>query len=131
MIYPGNGATIKTETFFVESYRFDICEVHPSHYEYLFPASTTRNGKKPASRFFLVVEESHIVNYATAEKWHKETGECRYDWFCTGRADCMAKIASFGERFAKISTSSPKTEEGLKRLNDLKESTNQIFGTNF
>lgn len=58
MIYPGYGATSKTETFFVEGIKFDLCEVALSHYDYLCPNTTSRNASKPANRFFLQLKMS-------------------------------------------------------------------------
>lgn len=130
MIYPGNWATLKTETFFIEGIKFDICEVHPSHYEYL-PVNGNGRASKPASRFFLAVEDTHVVNYKFSEQYHKATGDCRWDFFCMGRAECLQKIKDFEKRLAQISRLKlAKLQETRERLNKLRISTNEMYGTN-
>lgn len=128
MIFPGNGATVNNETIFVEGFRFDICEVAPSHYEYLNPGTTTRGASKPASRFFLSVEENFIVNYQIAVKWHSQTGQCRYDWFCAAKSDCKRWIADFEKELAIIERAAPKTEEGIAKLQAKKNWVKERFG---
>lgn len=111
MIYPGHGATKKVETFFVDGIKFDVCELHESHYCYV-----SQCDKKPRGRFFLAVEDSYIVNYKFSEQYHAQTGDCRYDFFCTSRSDCLDKIKTFEEMYNLILSASPKCEEGRKRL---------------
>lgn len=130
MIYPGNGATLKTETFFVDGVKFDICEVHPSHYEYLSKL-TAKGSSKPSARFFLAVEDSHVVRYNHAEFYFQQTGECRYDFFCMGRAECKGLISMFEKEVDLINSANPKTDEAAKRLQGRKDRINKLFGTNY
>lgn len=123
MIYPGNGATKKVETFFVEGFKFEVCELHESHFEYIAP-----NGGKPKGRYFLAVEDSHIVHYSIAEKYHAQTGHCRYDFFCTSRSECLEKIKTFERVYTEVSTAAPKTEDGKARLQGKIDFIAALFG---
>lgn len=127
MIFPGNSAVVNNETIFVEGFRFDICEVAPSHYEFL-NVGTAKGSSKPAGRFFLSVEESHIVNYNIAADWHSKTGECRYGFFCASKSDCKRWISDFEKEFAIVSKSNPKTEEGIAKLKSKKNWIKHRYG---
>lgn len=92
LLYPGSGSATSIETIFIDGYRFDICEVMSHCYEYLAP-----KGKysRPMARFFVEVEERHVVRYDHTEKLHLAGCENRWDMFCMGKAEAKAKITAF------------------------------------
>lgn len=128
MIYPGIHSTANVETIFVDGYQVNICEVAPSHYEYLLP-----NGAwaKPGGRYFLEVE-GFIVNYNYAARYHMKTGECRWDFFCVAKSDVkswvndlekmLSDIEAWKNKMAKMpyakSMVLPKIESTAKRLRE-------------
>ncbi len=92
LLYPGSGSATSIETIFIDGYRFDICEVMSHCYEYLAP-----KGKysRPMGRFFVEVEERHVIRYHHTEKLHAAGMENRWDFFCMDKSSAKAKVAEF------------------------------------
>jgi uncharacterized protein YpbB len=112
--FPSASVAPSIYTDFINGVRFDICEVDKAAYNML-------NDKK--FRFFLCVEESTILGYASAEKFCKASGEDRWDMFCKSMAECKALITKFEESYNKII----KLEERAKKSKSLHIScTNKI-----
>lgn len=107
MIYPGLHSTAKVETFFVEGIQINICEVAPSHYEYLI---CSHPGKKPAGRYFMEVE-GLVVNYAHAKELHSKIGQCRWDLFCADRAFFMVKVKEVEQLLATVASITSRIEQ--------------------
>ena len=109
MIYPSNTAAPSIETIFVNGVRFDLCEVCREGYNMLNDAKY---------RFFVVVEESHIINYEGAEKWFNATGETRWGLFCYTKADCKKYVSQFeeyGDTIKRLSVKSDSVKGEYKR----------------
>ncbi len=112
--FPTETAAPSIYTDFINGVRFDICEVDKAAYNMLIDKKF---------RFFLCVEESTILGYASAEKFCRVSGEDRWDMFCKSKAECKALITKFEESYSKII----KLEERSKKSNSLHIScTNKI-----
>lgn len=92
MIFPGVHSTQSVETIFIEGYRLDICEVNPAHYDLLYNGT---GASKPMGRYFLEVENKHIVSYKTSEGYFAQTGQCRWDFFCHAKSDIKKQVQEF------------------------------------
>lgn len=135
LLYPGSDSAKSIETIFIDGYRFDICEVIPALYEYLAP-----KGKfsKPMARFFVEVEERHVVRYHHTEKLHLAGCENRWDMFCMGKAEAFAMIAAFEtmltdyNRMSTTLQNKPHFAFNLQpKIDSLKTRAADIYGIQF
>lgn len=99
MIYPSTSCAPVVYTEFVNGIRFDVCEVIPQCFEYLCDKKY---------RFFLSVEDMHIISYSAAEKWFEHSGDTRWDFFCSTIGDVKSWIKDY-----------EKTYDQVKRWNEL------------
>lgn len=132
ILFPGNGSADSIETIFVDGYRFDICEVKPDFYEYLAPSGKF---KQPAERFFVEVENKHIINYAHAERLHLIGVKNRWDIFCTGKSVVKRYITMFEtyladyKRMTELLDTNPKFTYSLQpKIDFLKSSVLEVYG---
>ena len=98
MYYPGTGSAVSVERVFVDGVQIDICEVNPSHYEFLSPIGA---GKKPGGRFFMEIE-GQIVGYQLAAEYCVKTGDCRWDFFCADKSYIKGRIDEIQELLSSI-----------------------------
>ena len=101
MIYPSESVAPSIFTDFVNGIKIDICEVDKAAHNML-------NSSK--ERFFLVVEDNHIVRYDSAVSYFEKTGEVRWDLFCGTKQDCINMITEFSDAFIKISANLQRME---------------------
>lgn len=93
MTYPSETVAPSIHTDFVNGIKFDICEVDKACYDMLY---------NKTARYFLVVEDAHICFYASAEQYHAQTGECRWDLFCRTKQECKDLIKTFSDAYDVI-----------------------------
>ncbi len=93
MIFPTDTVAPSIKTIFIDSIKFDICEVIKDCYNLL---------DKPTSRFFVCVEDSTIIGYQFAEKYFKTTKDCRWGLFCKTKKECLVLITEFENCHNKI-----------------------------
>ena len=70
----------------------DNCEVNAAHFDLLYNGN---GASKPMARYFLEIENRHIVSYKTAEDFFNRFGECRWDFFCRGKSDIKKYVQDF------------------------------------
>jgi len=113
-------------TQFVNGVKFDICEVCSESYGML-------NDKK--FRYFLCVEDTHIVQFASAEKFCNATGENRWDMFCKSLGECKALISKFDDAYNRIIQLEEKANKSkglkfscLQRIQTIKTNCINTYG---
>ena len=124
--FPSASVAPSVHTSFVDGVKFDICEVDKCAYDML-------NDKR--FRYFLCVEDTTIVGFASAEKFCNATGEDRWDMFCKSMADCKALIKKFEDAHESILKLQERAKKSKSleisctaKIQDIKKTCIDTFG---
>ena len=124
--FPSASVAPSVHTSFVDGVKFDICEVYKCAYDML-------NDKR--FRYFLCVEDTTIVGFASAEKFCNAIGEDRWDMFCKSMADCKALIKKFEDAHESILKLQERAKKSKSleisctaKIQDIKKTCIDTFG---
>ncbi len=126
MTYPGETVAPSVITEFINGIKFDICEVDKGAYNMLY---------NKTARYFVCVEDNHIVYYKSAEEYFDKTGECRWDLFCRTKQECKDLINEFSVAHDSIERQLERAEKpaftlmAMQSVNKIRERMMNIFGT--
>lgn len=125
MTYPHETVAPSIHTDFINGVKLDICEVDKSCYDMLSSSK---------ARFFVCVEDNHICFHEAAEKFFNATGECRWDFFCKTKAECLDLINQFSDAYDSIEKWMERAERtpalkrsSMEKVNSIRTKMMNIF----
>jgi len=93
--YPSSTVAPSIETLFVNGIKFDICELIKEAYDMIVDKRF---------RYFVCVEDNHIVQFSACEKYFQVTGETRWDFFCITKGECIAWVNDYQQQCDKVAS---------------------------
>ena len=124
--FPSTSVAPSVYTDFINGIKFDICEVDESCYNML---------TNKRYRFFLCVNDTHIVDFKSAETFCNSTKEDRWDLFCKTMSDCKELINKFQnshDRILKLEERSLKSKSlrisCTQKIHAIKKACIDTFG---